>query len=344
MADDSLSDYPEWGLLCTWVALVESDSFIQAASRLGLTPPAVSKRVKMLENKLGTQLLERGTRPAKITLAGRRLYEKTTKLILVADQLVENMRGIESTSHPVLRLGCVDSFAGTIGPVLYQELSSAYRQVRLWSGLAPTLVSQLANRQLDAIISTAPDMHTPGLIHVPLFTEQYIVVLPAEHRFAPNCAISDLGRRLPLIRYTARSKIGADIDQFLERHGEHLERTCEFDTSDPMMSLVAAGAGFAITTPMCLWQSRHSAPRVRTVKLESLRQHGRPYTDFSRTFHLSCRQGELGDLPQVIEDLTQRAMNTYIIGEIERILGLPHDLITTSSNANLRAQPLQAVD
>ncbi|ABM60381.1 LysR family transcriptional regulator [Verminephrobacter eiseniae] len=284
MNDEPTNDYPDWGLLGAWVAVVESESVSHAARRLGLSQAAVSMRVKMLEGKLGTDLLDRGTRPAKVTLAGQRLYETSTELLKGADEMLENVRGISRARRSVVRLGCVDSFAAAVGPVLYRALSSTTQQVRLWSGLTPSLTSQFVNRQLDLMITTATSMAGSGVGHTPIFTEQYVLVMPRDYAFDAFCSFSDLGRKLPLIRYSARSTIGDDIDAFLARHGDQLERTCEFDTTDPLLSLVAAGLGFAITTPMCLWQSRHFAPELRMVPLESLRIKGRPYGLLKRSF------------------------------------------------------------
>src|SRR6218665_29859 len=324
MNDEPTNDYPDWGLLGAWVAVVESESVSHAARRLGPSQAAVSMRVKMLEGKLGTDLLDRGTRPAKVTLAGQRLYETSTELLKGADEMLENVRGISrarrsvvrlgcvdsfaaavgpvlyralSSTTPqgrlgaggggggsVVRLGCVDSFAAAVGPVLYRALSSTTQQVRLWSGLTPSLTSQFVNRQLDLMITTATRKAGSGVGHTPIFTEQYVLVMPRDYAFDAFCSFSDLGRKLPLIRYSARSTIGDDIDAFLARHGDQLERTCEFDTTDPLLSLVAAGLGFAITTPMCLWQSRHFAPELRMVPLEALGIKGRPYGLLKRSF------------------------------------------------------------
>src|SRR6218665_907760 len=78
MNDEPTNDYPDCGLLGAWVAVVESESVSHAARRLGLSQAAVSMRVKMLEGKLGTDLLDRGTRPAKGTLARQRPHETNT--------------------------------------------------------------------------------------------------------------------------------------------------------------------------------------------------------------------------------------------------------------------------
>lgn len=327
MNDEPTSDYPDWGLLGAWVAVVESESVSHAARRLGLSQAAVSMRIKMLEGKLGTDLLDRGTRPAKVTLAGQRLYETSTGLLKGADEMLESVRGISRAKRSVVRLGCIDSFAATVGPVLYRALSGTTQQVRLWSGLTPSLTSQFSNRQLDLMITTAPSVTGSGVSHVPIFTEQYVLVMPRDHALEPFGSISDLGRKLPLIRYSARSTIGDDIDAFLARHGDQLERTCEFDTTDPLLSLVAAGLGFAITTPMCLWQSRHFAQQLRMVPLESLRTKGRPYGSLRRSFYLSYREGELGKLPKEVESLTRIAMEGHIAAEMEAVLGLPRTML-----------------
>lgn len=64
------------------LAVIESGSFEQAASRLRLTPSAVSQRIRALEEELGAPLLVR-TRPCRPTRAGRRiaLYLQRSRLL-----------------------------------------------------------------------------------------------------------------------------------------------------------------------------------------------------------------------------------------------------------------------
>src|SRR6218665_3489348 len=76
MNDEPTNDYPDWGLLGSWGAVVESESVSHAARRLGLSQAAVSMRVKMLEGKLGTELLDRGPRPGKVR-ARQRATQRT---------------------------------------------------------------------------------------------------------------------------------------------------------------------------------------------------------------------------------------------------------------------------
>jgi DNA-binding transcriptional LysR family regulator len=142
-----------------------------------------------------------------------------------------------------------------------------------------------------------------------------------------------LGDRLPLIRYSARSSIGAQVDRFLAQHGDHLERNCEFDTTDPMLSLVAAGIGFAITTPMCVWQSRHFASQLKLLPMDALRSRSRPYGHFGRSFFLTFRNGELGKVPNEVEGLLRVAMSGLIGSDMASTLRISRDMLWTPSTA-----------
>src|SRR4029434_2373518 len=130
---------PDWELLASWVAVIESGSVSDAARLLHISQAAVSQRVKQLETIFATPLLDRSTRPAQPTAAGQRLFENSKDLLTRADQMMESVRNVSRAKRMVVRFGCVDSFAATIGPLMIKALSSSSHQIRLWAGLTPTL-------------------------------------------------------------------------------------------------------------------------------------------------------------------------------------------------------------
>src|SRR5919204_513318 len=73
--------------LAAFCAVVERKSFSQAADRLGVTQPAVSLQIRSLEQRLGTQLLDRSGRRVEPTEAGLRLYASAQKLLVIEDEL-----------------------------------------------------------------------------------------------------------------------------------------------------------------------------------------------------------------------------------------------------------------
>jgi DNA-binding transcriptional LysR family regulator len=327
MRENAPEQYPDWDLLASWVAVVEAGSISDAAARLVISQAAVSQRIKALETILDTTLLDRATRPARPTAAGQRLFEHATVLLQGADQMVESVRNVTRAKRVVVRLGCVDSFAATIGPIIIKALTGTSHQIRLWSGITPTLDGQLDARQLDMAVTTTSFSQSPGIRRQKLFSEPYVAVLPKSFEIDRITTIADLSKHLQLIRYSARSVIGQHVEAYLATNQENIERTCEFDATDPMLSLVAAGLGFALTTPLCLWQSRHYVPEVRVVPLSSFSRHGQAYQGLSRSFFLAYRENELGHLPGDMYDLLRRAFERQVSRDIAKALSMkPEDV------------------
>jgi len=324
---------PDWELLASWVAVIEAGSVSEAARLLRISQAAVSQRVKQLETIFATPLLDRSTRPAQPTAAGQRLFENSKDLLTRADQMMESVRNVSRAKRMVVRFGCVDSFAATIGPLMIKALSSSSHQIRLWSGITPTLEGLIESRQLDLAVTTSMTA-LPSISRAQLFTERYYAVLPATFEVNRLGSLLDLSRHLQFIRYSARSFIGQQIDEYLQRAGDALERTCEFDATDPLLSLVASGMGFALTTPLCIWQSRQFLPDIRIVPLPAFTRQGRPYPEMTRTFHLAYRQGELGTLPNEVRDLVRIAVRRHLSSEISAQLHLEKDVLWTPSDAD----------
>src|SRR5207248_6031215 len=77
--------------LAAFCTVVERKSFSQAAERLGVTQPAVSLQIRSLEQRLGTQLLDRSGRRVEPTEAGLRLYRGAQRLLALEEQLVADV-------------------------------------------------------------------------------------------------------------------------------------------------------------------------------------------------------------------------------------------------------------
>ncbi len=317
-------NYPEWNLLLTWVAVVEAASVSGAARLLGFSQAAVSQRIKQLEAAMSTELLDRSTRPARPTPAGELLFEHAARLLAQAGDMTESVRNLSRAKRNIVRFGCVDSFAGTLGPTLIHGLSGASRQIRLWSGITPVLDKQLEDRQLDLVVTTSASAGKPNIRKYSLFSEPYVLIVPRSMNMDRIDTLKELGKRAQFIRYSARSFIGAEIDRLVESHGATIERTYEFDNTDPLLSLVTAGLGFGISTPLCIWQSRHFLDQLRVLPLA-------PYLgavraddpNLSRTLFLAARQQEVGKLPFEARDVILMAMERLIQKELAPALGLP---------------------
>jgi len=85
--------------MAAFVAVADHAGFAPAARALGLSPPAVTRLIGGLEDRLGVRLFQRTTRAVSLTDAGARYLERTRRILAdidEAERLAENQRATPS--------------------------------------------------------------------------------------------------------------------------------------------------------------------------------------------------------------------------------------------------------
>jgi DNA-binding transcriptional LysR family regulator len=306
--------------LKVFLAVADGGSMTLAARRLGATQPAVSQIIRQLEERFGVALIDRAGRPLRLTSAGVLLRNRAARLVEDAAQLGPLLRGQADAKMLEIRMGLVDSFATTAGPQLVRRLIDEAARVLIWTGLSPSLGSGFVNRSLDLVVTTDAMEDVDGVERHPLMTEPFVLLLPRSAAPAlRNAPLDRLARDMPLVRYSARSHIGTQIERHLRRVRGDAPRHLEIDTSDTLVAMVGAGLGWAITTPLCLLQGRAHAAGVRALPL--------PGPGFARQLTLVSRSGLSPDLPPRVAELARlvltaclpdiRKLAPWLDGEIE---------------------------
>ncbi len=117
--------------LTAFVAVADHLSFRVAASRLGVTPSALSHSMRQLEERLGTRLLHRTTRSVSLTDAGLRLLERLRPAI---DQIVEALEDLNrERSRPFGRLRIYATHTTAVGVIapVWRRFLVTYPEVHL---------------------------------------------------------------------------------------------------------------------------------------------------------------------------------------------------------------------
>jgi len=83
-------------LMTVFVAVAEEESFAGGARRMGMSPPAVTRAVAALEDRLGVKLLNRTTRYVRTTEAGQRYLDDARRIIAAADEADEATAGVNA--------------------------------------------------------------------------------------------------------------------------------------------------------------------------------------------------------------------------------------------------------
>lgn len=282
-----------------------------AAQALGMTQSGVSQVIQQLESELSVILLDRTRRPLRLTAAGSILARRAERLVEEADHLPAAVR--EASLVPEIRVGLVDSFAGTVGPHLIRPFMERVSTITIWAGLTPPLSQALLNRQVDVIVASEAMDDVDSVRRDFLLRESFVLALPKSARFGrSDMTIETLAERLPLIRYSARSAIGLQIDRHLRRLGIAAPRRVELDSSDTLFAMVAAGVGWAITTPLCVL---HGRPDPSGVRIERL-----PGPGFTRNLTMIAREGEYQQLIDRLATTARTALRESCVPAMRNLI------------------------
>src|ERR671910_2938670 len=165
-------------------------SFSGAAEELNYTQPAVSKIIASLEREIGAVLVDRETRPIRLTDAGEALARH-------ADEVFEQLLTAEAEVQAIAELDSGTLSAGTFSSAGAAFFVEALRELRaqhpgvgvsITEGMPSTLVEKLRGGSLDlAVVFDFPQAgedRGEGLEVHHLLDDPFDLVLPANHRLA----------------------------------------------------------------------------------------------------------------------------------------------------------------
>jgi DNA-binding transcriptional LysR family regulator len=198
-------------------------------------------------------------------------------------------------------MGLVDSLSRALTVPLSEYLASRADSVSVLSGLTARHASELLTRRLDLFLGVDDLEELPGLERWDLFREPYVLLM--SNKRGPIRSVADLKKlaeAIPLIRFSGRSQTGLEIERHLRRLGIDVPNTFEYDSPYAVAAMVAAGRGFAITTPLCIAESKISTKGLVSARL--------PGPQISRKLTMVARYRELGHIPRDLAEVVKKVM------------------------------------
>jgi DNA-binding transcriptional LysR family regulator len=138
--------------------LADTLSFRDAARRLHLTQPALTRSIAALEGELGVQLFERDKRHVSLTPAGERLLCPARELLHGADELRRTASELVDEPGPVLRVGVFGPGLERLAPTILSAFRERHPEVTLHVAQAPcgNDISALTSGEVDVALVCAP--------------------------------------------------------------------------------------------------------------------------------------------------------------------------------------------
>jgi LysR family hydrogen peroxide-inducible transcriptional activator len=167
-------------------ALARLGHFGRAAEVCAISQPALSMQIKEMEAALGTALFERGPRLVRLTHFGEAFALRVREILRQVDELGDLARAAQEGLVGRLRIGVIPTVAPYLLPALVGALARQYPglEIHVRETVTPRLLQELAEGRLDTAIVALP-VSEPSLAEVALFSEDFVLVRPAEDAGKP---------------------------------------------------------------------------------------------------------------------------------------------------------------
>ena len=127
--------------MTVFVAVAEDESFAAAARRLRMSPPAVTRAIAFLEERLGVRLLTRTTRLVRTTDAGARYLEDARRILFEADEADKAAAGINAAPRGHLAVTAPALF----GKIYVMPVITAYQLAFKETTVSALFVDRVVN-------------------------------------------------------------------------------------------------------------------------------------------------------------------------------------------------------
>ncbi|MCE2728808.1 LysR family transcriptional regulator [Sphingorhabdus sp.] len=286
-----------------FVMTVELGGMSQCASHLQVTQSAVSQTIAKLEAGIGASLFDRTMRPLGLTASGKSLFARGQKLIAHARLAYDEVR--EGANLPISSITVAMSFslANQLTAPILHSLGARADRWNIRSGISMEHQGEFLARDIDMLVTGSFNLEHRDTVELhPVFEESFILVFPKD--FREPLDLVGLPSSLPFIRFSQLTGTGQQIERQIVRMKLKLPQMVEVESSHQQLALVAAGIGWAITTPVCL----AAVPEL----LSQLRAEPMTRGRFSRSVQVVARIDELGNIPSLTAALCQQVLQEKI--------------------------------
>lgn len=240
----------EFRQLQSFAAVVQYGSFTKAAERLYLSQPTVSAHVRMLEEKLGQQLILRTTKSVRVTQKGEEVYGYVTRILNLWKRMEQACCG---EGRNIIQIGASTIPSAYILPEILPEFGQLFPDVYFVihqndsQGIADGLTEGLFD-----IGMTGMSVENSALVFQPFFHDKMVLITPVTERFlemqdCPHTPL-DLLLKEPVILREEGSGSQKSANRYLESRGvseADLNVTARINDQEAIKNLVAGGLGIS---------------------------------------------------------------------------------------------------
>ena len=223
--------------------------FNQAAEKLHISEPSLSRSINALESELGVVLFERTGRNVVLTKTGDIFYEHVDRIlneINLADRKMHQLTG--SGGH--IDLAYVAPLAGSFIPNVCRAFLLEDKNSEVTFNFHQDITSKniegLKSGNYDIIFGSFVK-DEPNIKFIPILQQELVVIIPKGHPLAENDTVdASIFEEYPVLGYTRKSGLGRLTRDFFLQNKVEPNFICESPDENGIAALVAADFGIAL--------------------------------------------------------------------------------------------------
>ena len=231
-------------------AVRQNFNLTEAAKALYTSQPGVSKAIIELEEELGIDIFSRhGKRIRGLTEPGKQVLKSVEAILQELEGLKRIGKEFAAQDAGSFTIATTHTQARYSLPTVIQAFAQKFPKVRLslLQGNPKQVAEMVLNGQADLAIATESISDIDGLISLPCYQWEHMVVVPAEHPLLKSKAITlEEIAQYPLITYDAAFAGRNRIDQAFTRRALKPDVLLEAIDADVIKTYVELGMGVGI--------------------------------------------------------------------------------------------------
>ncbi len=173
--------------------IIRTGSFTRAAETLGLTQPALTRNMKVMEGRLGFEVLVRSRQRIVPTTIGVRILEEAESVVKAERRIIELTDNFGETGDQILRIGCTPSASLSIMAEPLRQFAQQMPTARfdVHSAPASALVAQLASGKIELAFGPMQMAEQlPNTAGQEFFDTQMMIIAGHRHPLARRASLS----------------------------------------------------------------------------------------------------------------------------------------------------------
>ncbi|MGD1047947.1 MAG: LysR family transcriptional regulator [Candidatus Krumholzibacteriaceae bacterium] len=231
------------------VSVAELGSLTAAAGAHFVTQPAVSIRLRKLQEELGVALIEAEGRGVRLTRAGEIVLDYARRFGRLEEELEREITDLTGLARGRIAIGAMDAASSYVLPHVFSRFRERYPGIDIALEVMATnpLLSELRAGRLDLVVGTLPVEPGSDLEVFPIYTERLLLVAHPAHPLAGRRALASSALAgQAFISFHEGAITRGIIEGVLGSHGVTPRVTMTTDSPEAIRNLAAAGLGLAI--------------------------------------------------------------------------------------------------